>query len=105
MLPKRYSAKKLITYSESQFFSLLGGNNDTSVCSNLRVLDAIMFKRDLAHKAASLWYYTDQNGRFTFRNLNSMQIPELVIAILCNVNGTKELTHDSVIVPPLIATH
>jgi len=95
---KKHYTPQLLTYNQSQFFSLLAKTSNL----NIRVLDAIMFKKDSnTHKSASLWYYTDQNSQFNFRDLQAMEIHELVTIILCNINGTKELTHSSLVVTPL----
>ena len=93
---KRRINLKLAPYSENKFFSLLL-SNDTY--AKLKVLDIIFFKRNNnQRKCASLWYYTNENGQFRFRDLQLMEVAEFVLAILCNINGNEELRYDSILV-------
>ena len=94
---KRNNLLKYIAYNEFQFFSLL--LSCTSSSTNLKVLDVMIFKKEnTSEKSASFWIYTTPSGQLRSRNLEGMDIGNLILAVLCNIEGNNNLTHDCVIV-------
>ncbi len=76
---------------EPQFFSLLLA----SPVSGLRLLDLMFLQRD---RTASSWLYTTPSGQLLSRGLASMPVEDLIVAILCNIEGRSQLVHADIVV-------
>eukprot|EP00826_Nyctotherus_ovalis_P002845 TRINITY_DN10572_c0_g1_i6.p1 TRINITY_DN10572_c0_g1~~TRINITY_DN10572_c0_g1_i6.p1 ORF type:complete len:102 (+),score=3.65 TRINITY_DN10572_c0_g1_i6:54-359(+) len=93
---RKYNAVQSMSYNESQFFSMLFAN---AFSTSLKLLDIMLFKNDSnPHKQASAWYYTTPSGQLQSCDLESMELNDLIHAILCNIKGTSTITHDCIIV-------
>jgi len=97
LLPKKCKNPLMTNYSEIQFFTIILSNS--SIIRNMRLLD-LMFFRNVPNwqKRASLWLYTTPNGQLRSRDLGAMDLGDLVLAILCNIEGNNNLTHECLVV-------
>jgi len=93
---KRFNTVQSASYNEFQFFAMLFAN---ALSSKLKVLDIMFFKKDnTPHKQAPVWYYTTPFGQLHSRDLDSMELDDLVHAVLCNIKGASTITHNCIIV-------
>lgn len=96
MNPLRLTKKPIaaVPFSELQFFSLILA----SAQSSLRVLDLMFLRPTGENKNVSMWLYTTPAGQLLSRDLDSMDVEDLIAAILCNIDGNKQLSHSDIVV-------
>ena len=87
------------TLSATQFYKLLiqVGQGETK----LKLLDVMLFDNVSGGKKPTMWMFTDTNDQFHARRLESMEIDDLIKAVLSNIEGgEKPLVHADILVFP-----